>query len=305
VPIPLRRRSLALVAALAAAVALFGCGDENGSSGSAEKLELGPLPDQGDLLFVVRGPADVSDGRIAVDTEVVDWFTDRPERRAGEARVADLVRNWEEYGFDEVAPNAAVSSTDSEDVVELSDPRRTESGVSFDYKVISGQPLDGGELSLFIDSSNPYRTSMRVYIHPSEICESELEDGGSTTTIYENPQIIEAPNSWIHEPVESAEFPAPDYEGDPIELFNAAAHKGSVSFEVRYDIDCLNDQGHDKGVRAQISFRGSVGDTFNKLNHFNCDILWGAPYYKCDSPVDAGYHVDADAQVTYNEDADL
>jgi hypothetical protein len=289
---------------LSLSLLLGGCGDSPSEPSEDSAASLGTLPSSGELLFVIDGPVELTEGRVSIEDETLEWFTDRPRRQAGQAAVADLVSNWSSYGFDKSAPNAALSATDSEDVISLSDPRLEDDGASFAYTQISGDPpADGESVGLFIDSSNPYRTSMRVYIHASDYCNTDRRSGG-TTTVYKNPQVINAPNSWIHEPIPSATFPDPTFEGDPIELFNAAAKKGSVSFDVRYDVHCITEEGNDYGTAAQMYFRGSVGDTFNRANRFTCGYVWGnEPYgrYQCKDTVDSGYHVDADATPTASE----
>ena len=294
--------SKAPVAILLIGLSLFllgGCGDDSSEKPSGDSAASLPgLPQSGRLLFVVEGPIELDRDRITINDQTLEWFTDRPRRRGGQAAVGDLVSNWSAYGFDQSPPNAAISASDSEDVISLSDPRREDGGVSFAYSQISGDPPpEGQSVGLFVDSSNPYRTAMRVYIHASDYCNTALEQGG-VKTVYENPQVVNAPNSWIHEPIATATYPDPDNQGDPIELFNAAARKGSVSFDVRYDIHCFDEQGNDRGPNGQMYFRGFVGDTFNRANRFSCGYIWGGdPYgpYKCTAHVDSGYHVDGDA----------
>jgi hypothetical protein len=142
-----------MVVALVTALLLASCGDSDDSE-SANPQPSGPLPSQGDLLFVLRGPTDVSDGRLAVDTDVVEWFTDRPKRRAGAARADELVENWPSFGFAQDPPNAALSGTKDYVTVELSDPQIQEERISFAYNVIKGNLPSGnhGFLSLFVDA---------------------------------------------------------------------------------------------------------------------------------------------------------
>jgi major membrane immunogen (membrane-anchored lipoprotein) len=147
------RHILLFVVAVLASALLASCGDSNDSE-SANPQPTGPLPSKGDLLFIVRGPTDVSDGRLAVETDVVEWFTDRPTRRAGAARVDELAADWQSFGFAQDPPNAAVSGTKDFVTVELSDPQIQGGQISFAYHVIKGKLASGdnGFWSLFVDA---------------------------------------------------------------------------------------------------------------------------------------------------------
>ena len=161
-----------LSAAACIALAAVGCGGEpqDGASdgGPPRSAITGPLPDKGDLLFVMRGQSTVEDGRgprreerrrgqegqpqasadkrdpgadarlrgdhdrIQVKADAVEWFTDRPQRKAGIAAAHELVDRWKGYGFDEQPPNAAVTGPDTDAVVELRKPQKTPDGVAFE-----------------------------------------------------------------------------------------------------------------------------------------------------------------------------
>ena len=185
--------------ALCLALALVGCSSgsqgDGADRGPPRSAISGPLPAKGDLLFVMRGPATVKKAkggptprtrpaqttgqerdpqadarragvhdRIEVKAETVEWFTDRPERKAGIAAAHALVDNWKGYGFDERPPNAAVVGPGTDAVVELRRPQKTTDGIAFETVGIRGElpPRQEAQLSLFIDSSE-WETDMHVY----------------------------------------------------------------------------------------------------------------------------------------------
>jgi hypothetical protein len=137
------------LAVLASVVAA--CGDDEPST-------TGELPPKDGLLFVLRGEGSSEGDRISVDAQTVDWFFDRPSRRAGRSEVRDLVASWSAFGFDEIPPNAALAGEAVDAVVRLSDPREDGETVSFAYTTIeNGSPVpdgDLGELSVFIDDTS-------------------------------------------------------------------------------------------------------------------------------------------------------
>jgi hypothetical protein len=156
------RNAACLIAIALAAISVGSCGgteedDSNGGadSGGVEAKVSGSLPSAGDLLFVLRGPATVTDDRLEVEAETVEWFTDRPQRRAGVAPIQDLIDDWSGYGFDSDPPNAALAGPRTDAVVALSDPEAVDSGVAFGFSSLRGEvePGDAGSLSIFIDSS--------------------------------------------------------------------------------------------------------------------------------------------------------
>src|SRR5215208_2603790 len=122
-------RPLSLLAVCA--IAISACGDEvasdsgDGGSESASTSDLpaitGEPPEKATLLFVVRGPASASDGRIEVQTEVVEWFTDTPQHRAGVAGAAEFGEAWSKRQGDSAPPNAALAGEETDAAVELTD----------------------------------------------------------------------------------------------------------------------------------------------------------------------------------------
>ena len=148
------RRRVAILAILALGLAALagGCGDEEGT----DVKVTGDLPTQGSMLFVVRGDARAEDGRLSIDTDTVEWFSDRPERQAGVSEIDQLVDQWSGFGLAGIPPNASVVGGETEAVVELSDPRLDGGSISFAYEPLEGQTLESGELgdvSLFIDDT--------------------------------------------------------------------------------------------------------------------------------------------------------
>ena len=90
------------------------------------------------------------------------FFSDRPERVAGHMRTAAFIRHWDKgaNSFKESPPNATVAVFQDatkiiDAVLEISDPQFDGTKLSYKAKVLLGDlPAEGGELSLFIDSSD-------------------------------------------------------------------------------------------------------------------------------------------------------
>jgi hypothetical protein len=146
------------------AVAISACGGEvasdsgDGGSESASTSDLpaitGEPPEKATLLFVVRGPASASDGRIEVQTEVVEWFTDTPQHRAGVAGAAEFGEAWSKRQGDSAPPNAALAGEETDAAVELTDIERIPGGLAFDYKLLRGEvPSEDENTSVFIDDT--------------------------------------------------------------------------------------------------------------------------------------------------------
>jgi hypothetical protein len=98
-------------------------------------------------LYVIDAQSATADGDrltfVGMDPIAVG-FTDRPKRAFGRASVLDLVEQWDEAGFTEDPPNAAIAWFDDEGehtvAVELSGPRETPDGVTFAYSVLEKHP---------------------------------------------------------------------------------------------------------------------------------------------------------------------
>ena len=142
-------------------------------------------PQQDELLFTqtaARGTLTPTkcrcDGRYILTLRNVDkhtvWFSDRPNRHAGHIGTRAFTRAWKGFGFDSVAPDAALSAIDASgsrdtDIVELTHPtydakRRTMRYVVRNVPFTSGpskvkRGADGfipgrlRDVSLFIDDA--------------------------------------------------------------------------------------------------------------------------------------------------------
>lgn len=88
------------------------------------------------------------------------WFADRPERDAGRQTTASFVRDWAEYGFATVPPNAVIQHEDADAItVELRNPRYNRKTATLTYTALidpgSGQRLSRSmsNVSVFIDDA--------------------------------------------------------------------------------------------------------------------------------------------------------
>lgn len=269
----------ALVGMLSLVLLLGGCGDdedEPDGDGAA-------LPERAGLLFVLDGDSEVGDGRVTIDADSVEWFTDSPHRQAGVGAADELVANWEDYGFVREPPNAAVSG-DGEAVVELSDPRTEDDGVSFAYELIDGELESTEDAVMFIDSSD-YDTDMHVSV-VGAYC-----SGGDPQTL-ENPTIVHAPGAWATEPPQSFSVST----DNPAEVFVAADKSGSTNFEVTYEMHCgTGDSDRDLGT---ITMKGSVPDDIFESNSFSCSLDYQYNGPTCSGGHTSGFHVDGLATIS-------
>jgi Pentapeptide repeats (9 copies) len=133
-------------------IALFVMTASSGASAGEARSEL---PEESPLLFVLRGEAKVSRDRLSIATRRVEWFTDRPERRAGISDAAALVRDWHDFGFDQTPPNSALAGDGVDAVVVLSEPVMRKGTVRFTTSTLRGELPRGslGDISLFIDAT--------------------------------------------------------------------------------------------------------------------------------------------------------
>jgi len=222
--------------------------------------------------------------RIEVKADAVEWFTDRPQRKAGIAAAHELVDRWKGYGFDEQPPNASVAGPGTDAVVELRNPQKTPNGVAFEAVGIRGElpPKRDAELSLFIDSSE-WQTDMHVYVANDELA-SYCAPEASTLTLT-NPQILTAPHDWSVAPPDSFTVPNDD---DGAQIFNAASKTGGTSFAVQYDVNC------DGRNRGEVTFKGKVPDSLSS-NSFGCSLTGNYSNTKCFGHAGSGYHVTSNA----------
>jgi hypothetical protein len=188
---PVCRSAVIACALIAAAVILIaGCGGGSGddgkrSAGDPGSESLAALPALRDLLVVVHGPATVSGTRLTVDTDTVEWFTDRPKRRAGVAAVSSLAKKWDSFGFADDPPNASIAGGNLETVVELQSPELTDDGISFGFKPLRGElapaDVEGLEdLSVVIDDVSQTVNGCEIQPYTScpgaELGEADLGD---------------------------------------------------------------------------------------------------------------------------------
>ncbi|MGH2923125.1 MAG: hypothetical protein ACRDKH_03725 [Solirubrobacterales bacterium] len=140
-------RGLAAALLTTAALAFGGCGDDEdgGGDGSAAGESGGTLFTQttnGGTLEAAEGGYTLT---LSDPSPAVIAFSDRPERVASRETLEDFVGAWEERGFAEVPPNAAlVTERGSEQraiVLELSEPRLSEGRLSYRAKEIE----EGGD----------------------------------------------------------------------------------------------------------------------------------------------------------------
>jgi hypothetical protein len=117
---------------------------------------------QGDFLFVQNAKSMTYDqGKLTLQgvSPVTIFFSDRPERIAGNMRTRDFVPFWSD-GKDSFAkdnPNANLSILEPDkyvvdSVLTLARPALDGETLSYDVKILEGKiPASGGPVSLFID----------------------------------------------------------------------------------------------------------------------------------------------------------
>jgi hypothetical protein len=143
---------------VAAAVVLAGC-----ASSQAPGADSGAS--QAQLMFVqsaedLRVDAAKSTLRLVKVNAQTLYFSDRPERIAGNLKMADYLKTWKEgrdnFGAD--PPNATLSvyepgrADPTLVVVTLAKPVVDGADLLYTYKIVEGtMPANGGATSLFID----------------------------------------------------------------------------------------------------------------------------------------------------------
>lgn len=153
-------------------------------------------PPRAPTLFVLRGPTRSISGGLSVRTRSVEWFTDRPERRAGTMTARALVRGWQAWGFADDPPNAALTGHDLDVVVELSAPRVRNGRLHFHVAPVRGRLPRGklGAVSAFVDATSTATTSTVQIVNNS---------GEQTTAFvyvtfpYLNTETQPQPLSWL------------------------------------------------------------------------------------------------------------
>lgn len=128
------------------------------------RTALAQAPKEGDFLFVQNAKSmsyDKASGKLTLlgISPVTVFFSDRPERIAGNMRTLDFVPFWSE-GKDSFArdnPNANLSVLEkdmpvADIVVTLRNPVLKGENLSYEVAVLEGNlPAKGGPVSLFID----------------------------------------------------------------------------------------------------------------------------------------------------------
>jgi hypothetical protein len=121
------------------------------------------LPKEADFLFVQSSKVmtfDKSTNKLTLTgvSPITVFFTDRPERIAGNMKTASFIPFWSEGkdSFKSNPPNADISllegKTLTQIVVELQDPALTSDDLTYTVKLIKGEmPAKATDVSVFID----------------------------------------------------------------------------------------------------------------------------------------------------------
>ena len=129
----------------------------------ARAQEAGPGAKQADFLFVQTASGmtyDKATGKLTLQrvSPITVFFSDRPERIAGNMKTAAFVPFWSRgrQSFLSDPPNADISIVDDESlrqvVVMLQTPVLKGNALSYTVKVIQGNmPAKGADVSVFID----------------------------------------------------------------------------------------------------------------------------------------------------------
>lgn len=143
---------------VAAAVALAGCAASPAPSADAGKSQV-------QLMYVqsaedLRVDVSASTLRLVKVNQQTLYFSDRPQRVAGNLKMADYLKTWKEgrdnFGAD--PPNATLSvyepgrADPTLVVVTIMKPVVDGADLLYTYKIVDGtMPANGGTTSLFID----------------------------------------------------------------------------------------------------------------------------------------------------------
>jgi hypothetical protein len=150
-----RRRFIATTAAGASALAA--------TSNAAFAQGKPDAPKTADFLFVQSAKGltfDKASSKLTLTgvSPVTVFFTDRPERIAGNMKTTAFIPFWSEGkdSFKANPPNADVSIVEGNElkqvVVELMDPALSGDNLSYTVKVLQGNmPATGSDVSVFID----------------------------------------------------------------------------------------------------------------------------------------------------------
>ena len=113
-------------------------------------------------LFVQNAQGiESADGKLTLKgvSPTTVYFTDRPQRSAGQGRTEDFIKMWDEGkdSFQSDPPNATLSIFEAEDdvtnvVLALSNPSLNGQDLTYDVQTLEGAlPPAGGPVALFID----------------------------------------------------------------------------------------------------------------------------------------------------------
>jgi hypothetical protein len=139
-------------AAVLASVTVAACSSNDKQDGATATPEPGIT-----TLYALQGKARLEGDRLIVEAEHVDWFTDRPERHAGQLTNDAFVQEWKSAGFGDVAPNAFLTGDVSDVAVVLTAVDATSTEMTFTVgETLSGATGTGdlGDIGIFIDSKN-------------------------------------------------------------------------------------------------------------------------------------------------------
>ena len=123
------------------------------------------------LLYVVRGQAIVQDNVLTIKPDLVEWFTNRPEHKAGRLSAQELVEQWDE-AFLNSSPNISIIGTGADAVVEVDKASFDQGKIFLEYKkIIDGNLSEGniGKVSMFIDSTSMDCSSGSLNFSSAEI----------------------------------------------------------------------------------------------------------------------------------------
>ena len=136
---------------------------KDSSTDAAYAAMMADVPDDATYLFTqtATGMGINLDGRITLHgvSPTTRWFTDRPNRIAGQIATEVFVSTWDtgDDNFAENPPNAVVAMFDDsnvdEFVVVLTDPKLDGSDLSYAVTVLDGDLAPApGPVALFIDA---------------------------------------------------------------------------------------------------------------------------------------------------------
>ncbi len=122
------------------------------------------------LLYVVHGETSVQNNSLSIAPEHIHWFTDKPVRKAGKMSADNLVDLWNK-DFKASPPNAAITGSDVNAVVEIDQATFNNGKINFEYGVIYGELPNGdlGTASVFIDLATGNDVGQQIYIHRNAI----------------------------------------------------------------------------------------------------------------------------------------